>query len=276
MREHEAGPGVPLRVGSVPYVNARPLFHFMASSNPDDNPPIDLTFEVPSKLTRTMGDGQLDAALLPSIEYFRAGGDYEIIPDISISADGSVESVRIFSRTDVANIRSLALDKSSRTSAALASIIMKRKLGFLPEITTCSPEQTLDDVDADAMLLIGDSTMAFDAGGAAAVLDLGEEWKKLTGLPFVYAMWVVRKDLAAGPLTAKLITARDLGLSRLSEVAEKGSSETGLDVEMCLRYLRDIMRYGLAAPEVDALKLFQKLAAEDGLCEGGLDIVFAD
>jgi chorismate dehydratase len=261
-----------LRLGAVPFVNARPLIHFIDSVA---NPPVELTLEVPSKLTHTMRDGLVDAALLPSIEYFRAS-DYKIIPHISISADGAVDSVKIFSRTAIGKLRSLALDESSRTSTALASILLKRKLGFLPEMTDCSPEANLSDIEADALLLIGDSTMALDSSDASEVLDLGEEWKRLTGLPFVYAMWVVHEGIDAGPLGSKLLEARDMGLSHLPEIAAEAEAETGLAADVCLEYLKNTMRYGLGDREIEALMLFQEFASEDGLCEGGVDIAFAD
>jgi len=263
---------VALRVGSVPFVNARPLVHFLDLSG---DPPIELTLEVPSRLTRMMEDGALDAALLPSIEYFRSG-DYTMIPDISISADGVVESVRIFSKVPIEDIRLLALDERSRTSATLARILLKRKLGSLPELTSCAPDAQLGELDADAMLLIGDSTMAFRSESAVAVLDLGEEWKRLTGLPFVYAMWVVRRGVDAGSLHSKLLRARDEGLANLTEVAAKASKDTGLSEENCLNYLKNVMRYNLDERELEALRRFQELASEDGLCPGGVELVFAD
>lgn len=259
------------RVGAVPFVNARPLTQYI---DPADPPPTELALEVPSKLTLMMQRGSLDAALLPSIEYFR-GGAYRIIPGASISADGIVESVRIFSKTPPEDIRFLALDESSRTSAALTRIILKRKLGMLPDFTSCSPDADLGNIEADAMLLIGDSAMACRFDSAVAVLDLGEEWKKLTGLPFVYAMWVVQQEIEAGPLQRKLVKAREKGLANLPEIAAEASRDTGLALDTCRSYLENTMSYELGEREIEALRLFQELAAEDGLCEGGVEIVFS-
>lgn len=261
----------PLRVGAVPFVNARPLVRYLDPAGP---PPIDLVLRVPSLLTQMMQQGTLDVALLPSIEYFRAG-DYRIIPDISISCDGMVKSVLVFSKTPIENIRRLALDESSRTSAALVKILLKRKLGALPDFTDCAPDAGLDTIDADAMLLIGDAAMAFRSADARAVLDLGNEWKKLTGLPFVYAMWVVRKGVETGALRTKLQRARDRGIANLPQLAEEAGSDTGLPAKVCLNYLKNVMRYGLGEREAEALRLFQQFAAEDGLCPGGVEIDFA-
>jgi chorismate dehydratase len=233
-----------LRLGAVPFLNGRPLVRYLDPTQP---PPVELRLDVPSRLAQMMEQARLDAALLPSVEYFR-NKSYRIVPGVSISADGMVESVRIFSKTPVEEIRSLALDESSRTSVALAKILLKRRLGSLPSLTSCASDDALSDVDADAMLLIGDAAMTFRSKSPTFALDLGEEWKRLTGLPFVYAMWVAR---------------RDVDTSDLSE-------------ETCLNYLRNIMRYELGKREVEALRLFQKLAAEDGLCPGGVPIAVDD
>jgi chorismate dehydratase len=259
-------------IGSVPFVNARPLIRYLDLTR---SPKMDLTLEIPTRLTEMMSKGLLDAALLPSIEYFRSG-DYEIIPEISISADGIVKSVCIFSKVPIENIGRLALDASSRTSVALTKILLKEMLGSLPKLTNCPPTAALGDLDADAMLLIGDSAMAFQREEATIVLDLGEQWKKLTGLPFVYAMWVVQKNAAVEQLKTQLIAARDSGMSKLPDIAAEAATDTGLDYGQCLDYLKNVMRYGLGRPEIEALKQFQHLAAKHGLCEGGVEIVFAD
>jgi len=264
--KHEAS-GV-LRVGAVPFLNARPLVRYLDTTM---TPALELRLEVPSRLAQMMQQSLLDVAMLPSIEYLRAG-NYRIIPGISISADGLVQSVRIFSKRAIEEIRSLALDESSRTSVALAKILLKRKLGSLPHLTTCTPDARLGTVDADAMLLIGDAAMALPPDEPAAIFDLGEEWKKLTGLPFVYAMWVTRGDADTRGLQPKLLRARDQGVARLHEIAVEASSDLGLSLDVCLSYLRNIMRYELGEREIEALKTFQKFAAEDGLCPGTVEI----
>ncbi len=261
-----------LRLGAVPFLNGRPLVRYL---DPAEPPTTELTHEVPSLLTQMMEQARLDAALLPSIEYFRNNG-YRIVPGISISADGMVESVRIFSKKSVRDIRSLALDESSRTSVALSKILLKRKLGSLPSLTRCAPDAALSDIDADAMLLIGDPAMTFRSESPTFVFDLGEEWKKLTGLPFVYAMWVARGDVDVRALRPKLSKARDEGLARVREIAAEAAKDTGLSEETCLNYLKNIMRYELGEREAEALRTFQKLAAEDGLCPGDVRIAVDD
>ena len=260
----------PLRVGAVSFVNARPLVRFL---DPADPPPIELALEVPSLLTGMMQRRELEVAMLPSIEYFRDAG-YRIIPGISISADGMVESVRVYSKTPIEDIRLLALDESSRTSAALVKILLNRKLGALPGFMNCASDAELDAIEADAMLLIGDSAMTFRSSCVRETLDLGEEWKRLTGLPFVYAMWVVQRDIEIGGLGEKLQKARDRGLDNLAQISYEAGRDTGLAAEICMNYLENIMKYGLGEREVEALRLFQQFGAEDGLCPGGVEIEF--
>lgn len=259
---------VPIRVGAVSFLNTRPLVRYLDTQG---TPKIRLTLEVPSRLADMMQASELDVALLPSIEYFR-GKDYRILPGISLSSNGMVLSVRIYSKVPLESIRKLALDTSSRTSVALTKVLLKRNLGSLPNFVNCSPTTSLCAVDADAILLIGDPAMAFHSDEPVYTFDLGEEWKKLTGLPFVYAMWVAKPDVELGGLHLILLKARDEGLTKLAAIAAEASRETGLREEVCFHYLKNIMKYGLGEPEIEALRVFQKLAAEDGLCPGGVGI----
>lgn len=263
-------PADPLRMGAVSFLNARPLVHYL---DPEEPPPFELCLQIPSRLTEMMKQGLLDVALLPSIEYFRAD-DYRIIPGISISSNGIVESVRIFSKIPIEDIRSLALDVSSRTSVALARILFKRRFNATIEFTDCSPDTTLDGLDADAMLLIGDAAMKFTSTDPFHSLDLGEEWTKLTGLPFVYAMWVAKSGIRTDGLQEKLLKARDEGLANLDEMAKAAGGKLGLSEEICFNYLKNVIHYELGDREMEALKLFRDFAAEDDLCKGDIEIAF--
>lgn len=262
----------PLRVGAVQYLNSKPLANYIDLSSP---PPVDLILDFPSRLTEMMDEGHLDVALLPSIEYFRRR-DCKIIAGICISADGVVESVRIFSKKPIDEIQSLALDKSSRTSVALAKILLKRRLEALPDLTSCSPDDRLEEIESDAMLLIGDAAMKFMPDNQVFALDLGEEWKRLTSLPFVYAMWVAKADIDTEALRGKLLEAREKGLARIEDISSQAESELTIDKDVSINYLRDIIKYDLGHRELESLRLFQKYAAEDGLCLGDVDIVLDD
>jgi chorismate dehydratase len=257
-----------LRIGSVVFLNAKPLVRFL---NLDGARPIQFMLEVPSRLADLMKSEELDIALLPSVEYFRAP-NYRILPEICIASDGPVESVKVFSKVPLERINSLALDTSSRTSAALVQVLMKRRFGKLPELSECSPSADIFSMKEDAMLLIGDPAMKFQSHPDMHTLDLGEEWKRQTGLPFVYALWVAREGVDLKDAVERLLQARSEGMANLPQIAAEAAIELGIDEAVCLNYLTTVIQYQLGERQVQGLSLFQKLAAEIGLCPGGAEI----
>src|SRR5574337_933454 len=172
-----------LRIGVVPYMNAKPLIYGL---NQQRNS-IELSFEVPSLLPTMLNNDQIDVAIIPSIEYFRSG-NYAIIPDISISSCGAVESVKMFSKVPIQNIRTAALHKSSLTSCVLTKIILKERYHLSPQYTQWNKQYNISGTNADAVLLIGDNAMKV-TDNEYVTLDLGQAWFEYTGLPFVYAVW---------------------------------------------------------------------------------------
>ena len=160
-----------IRIGAVNYLNTKPLIHDLEELAPE----AELILDVPSRLADRLQVGELDVALIPVIEYFRAG-TYSVIPDISIASNGPVLSVTLFSRTPWTGIRRLALDEGSRTSSALAQILLRRRYGVQPELVPLSMNHQAEDVDADAVLLIGDRAMRACLPGFLHAFDLGQEW----------------------------------------------------------------------------------------------------
>src|SRR6516165_10882105 len=136
-----------VRVGAVNYLNTKPLICDLERLAPH----AELVLEVPSRLADLLAEGRLDVALIPVIEYFRAGA-YSVVPGLSIASNGPVLSVTLFSRVPWAGIRRVALDEGSRTSAALAQILLRRRHGVRPEIVPLPLDQAAEDVDADAVL----------------------------------------------------------------------------------------------------------------------------
>ncbi len=182
-----------IRVGAVNYLNTKPLIENLTAFAPN----IELSLEVPSKLAEQLHDGDLDVALIPAIEYFRAGS-YSIVPDIAIASRGPVLSVTLFSRVPWQRIRSVALDEGSRTSSALTQVLLKHRYQVDVAIQPLPLDADAERLDSDAVLLIGDRAMRACLPGFAHAYDLGQEWFDWTGLPFVYAVWAVREgvDLA--------------------------------------------------------------------------------
>src|SRR5262249_32385314 len=144
----------PIRIGAVNYLNTKPLICDLEQLASE----AELVLEVPSKLADMLADGRLEVALIPVIEYFRAG-TYSVVPDISIASRGPVLSVTLFSRVPWKDIRRVALDQGSRTSAALTRVILGHRYGVLPEVVQLPLDREAESADADAVLLIGDRAM---------------------------------------------------------------------------------------------------------------------
>src|SRR5712692_5734548 len=196
----------PVRIGAVNYLNTKPLICDLEKLAPA----AELVLDVPSRLAELLADGSLDVALIPVIEYFRAGS-YTIVRDIAIASRGPVLSVTMFSRVPWPEIRRVALDEGSRTSAALAQILLRRKHGIHPEIVPLPLDQEAESADADAVLLIGDRAMRACLPGFAHAFDLGQEWFDWTGVPFVYAVWAVREGADLGSVARALVEAKRRG-----------------------------------------------------------------
>src|SRR5947209_7443342 len=204
-----------IRIGAVNYLNTKPLIHDLAELAPD----AELRLEVPSLLADQLHHGELDVALIPVIEYFRHG-DYRVVPNIAIASNGPVLSVTLFSRVPWTAIRRVALDEGSRTSAALTQILLRQRHGVRPEITPLPLDRAAEDVDADAVLLIGDRAMRACLPGFTHAYDLGQEWHDWTGLPFVYAFWAVRPGVDLGPTLAALHEAKRRGRRHVGAIAQ--------------------------------------------------------
>src|SRR5205085_5751585 len=166
-------------------------------------PEAELVLDVPSRLADQLAAGELDVALIPVIEYFRAGS-YTVVPNIAIATRGPVLSVTLFSRVPWPEIRRVALDEGSRTSAALAQILLRQRYGVRPALVPLPLERAAEDVEADAVLLIGDRAMRACLPGFAHAYDLGQEWHDWTGLPSVYAFWAGREGAELGPVADAL------------------------------------------------------------------------
>src|SRR5436190_18891921 len=207
-----------LRLGAVSYLNTKPLVYGL-DAHPDQ---FDVRFDVPAKCAELLHEGRVDLGLIPAIEYLR--GQYAIVPDISIASDGDVATVAVFTRKPIERVETLALDLSSRTSVALTRVLCAKKWRIEPSLTPAEPDLEAMLRRADAALVIGDPAFAIDpAKHHVTKIDLGAEWKAVTGLPFVYAMWVGRPDAASAEQCRALQAARDRGLAHLPAIAKQES-----------------------------------------------------
>lgn len=257
-----------MRIGAVSYLNTKPLVNQLASFAPR----AEVIFDLPSRLADQLAAGKLDVALIPSVEYFQ-NPEYAIISDACIGCRGPVLSVKLLSRVPMEKIRTLALDEGSRTSVALVRILLKERYGLSPHLLPFPLGVAAENVEADAVLMIGDRAMHPPAGFAEE-WDLGDEWCRWAELPFVFAMWVARKELLSqlGEIEIALGRARDEGLSHLEEIARREAAGVGLTHEQCLSYLKDNLYFYLGPRERRGLELFREHATRLGLApESGRD-----
>ena len=261
--------GKPIRIGAVSYLNTKPLIHELDRLAPAAQ----LVLDYPSRLASQLDAGRLDVALVPVIEYFRAGS-YRLVPDIAIASQGPVLSVTLFSRTPWPEIRRVALDEGSRTSAALTQVLLRRRYQVQPEVVPLPLDRAAEEVDADAVLLIGDRAMHACLPGFRHAYDLGQEWHDWTGLPFVYAAWAVRPGVELGPVAEALAEAKRRGVAAAGLIAAREAPRLGLDAGFCRRYLANIIRFDLGPRELAGLHHFYLLASELGLARRGVGVDF--
>ena len=258
-----------IRIGAVTYLNARPLTVALAEIDSR----MDLVIDYPSRLADALSDGKLDVAMIPSIEYARHP-EFSIISDACIACDGPVRSVKLYGRVPVEDVHTLALDEGSRTSAALARILLKERFGVVPKLRTLPIGVELDDMPADAVLMIGDRGMAPVNRAFEFVWDLGEEWSRWTGLPFVFSLWVARPGVDLHGVETTLATARDVGLTRLAEIARREAPLIGVPEADCLSYLRDHLEFHLGRRQRQGLERFFALAGQLGLGPADVKLKF--
>ena len=249
-----------IRVGAVNYLNSKPLVEGLAGFAPE----IDLSFDLPSRLADRMAAGELDVGLIPVVEYLRGDG-YTLVPDIAIASRGPVLSVTLFSRVPWADVRSVALDEGSRTSAALTRVLLRTRYGVTPRFVPLPIDAPAEDAGTDAVLLIGDRAMRACLPGHPHAYDLGEEWTTWTGLPMVFAAWAVRPGVDLGPAGRAFHRAKECGTARAGVIAHREAAALGLDPGYCRRYLTNIIRYDLGPAELAGLRRFHAEAARLGL-----------
>src|SRR3989338_4069910 len=273
-----------LRVGAVPYLNTKPLVAGIEGGRG-----VELRLAVPSQLPDLLERGELDVALIPSIEYLR-GRPFFVVPDTSIASRGAVESVLLFLRVPrVRDIKRVALDESSLTSSTLVRIILQERYGLRLSSVEYIPwprNQDINDTQADAVVVIGETAIkrkirrgTLQRAPTTAVcptLDLGAEWKALTGLPFVYALWVTSKKGLVDSTRRLLNEAKRRGLAALPEIARREAKRLGLEPGFCLRYLSENICYELGEEEVAGLRQFYRYALSMGLASEGVNLDFGN
>jgi chorismate dehydratase len=264
------------RVGLVSYLNARPIGYGLTTGRQRDR--FEVVEKVPSALAESLGRLEVDYALIPSIEYARAanaGREIAIVPGIAIATRGKAESVLFICRVPVQEIRTVALDRSSRSSVGVLRLLLRRRLrpGLPdPEFQFAAPDPAKMLETCDAALLIGDRALFASRDFPAivsrmTVLDLGEEWASMTGLPFVYAIWAgpPRDDSAA--VVASLRDSLEEGMGNIAAIARNASAGNPATETTIRRYLSRTIGYTLGSDEIKGLETYFRMLAEEKLLD---------
>ena len=273
-----------MRVGRIPYINCYPVYGAIDAGFVKLD--AEVVTGVPSDLNAKMARGELDVSVVSAIEYARASERYLLLPDLAISCDGPVRSVLLLSKLPAPELggRRVMISRSSMTSVALLELLFGSVWHARPEFTPGDAELTdvarFADEAHDARLVIGDAALVLGASRPTPqppgpsypfVYDLGAEWKRWTGLPFVFAVWVAQRTTSvdrALSVHATLIESRSWGLTHLDQLAERAARSSGVDTGACREYLSGL-DYGLSYPHLAGLTNFFNRLVEVGRVPDG-------
>ncbi len=238
------------------YLNAKPLLDGLDALL--EQP---VTLDVPSALLDRLEQGELDLALCPVIDVYRSALPLRVLPVGGIGCDGPTLTVRLFSRVPWEQVTKLHADADSHTSVALAQIILHRRTGRRP--TVLPYEVTAHTEPPETLLLIGDKviTSALQDDAYPHQLDLGGAWRELTGMPFVFATWLVRPNTKLGDLPSRMAELLEANLQRIPTLVEAYAQPHGWQAEQARAYLGEVLRFRVGPRELEAIERFGKEAA---------------
>ena len=260
------------RIAASSYLNTAPLiWSFIHGSQRDA---VELfTDTAPARCAEMLAADEVEVALVPVIEYHRIPG-VAIIPDVCVGSRSAVRSVVLVTRrNNLKKVERVALDDSSRTSAALVKIIFREFLGFEPEWETSQPDLKSMLMHADAALIIGDPAMKIPRD-QFRVFDLATLWHEFTGFGFVFAMWMARKESAEKIGLVDFAAARDEGLAHLDEITAECKPQLGLSDEEIKTYLTENIAFRMDEDMEKGLKLYFELARKHQLIEAARPLEF--
>jgi chorismate dehydratase len=244
----------PLRIGLFPYLNVQPLIFGLRTEAG-----IEVVIDLPSRIADRFRNREFDLAMVPSFE--AAALEAPVLDSVCIASDGPVETVILHHRVPLHLVKTIALDEASRTSAALARILIAQASGHLPRSVLFS-STAAEAPDTDAILVIGDPAFRFGREGFDR-LDLGQAWQSQRSLPFVFAVMVKAKHIKAPGICGQLREAVRRGVEAAPTIAR--SYNSGVDPARAEHYMRNVIRYELRPREKEGLALFYRLAQAHGL-----------
>jgi chorismate dehydratase len=234
----------PYRVGSVPFLNAAPLVRGIEDQ---------VQYQVPSRLAEMLRRHELDAALVSLTEALFSG-DYDILDGIAIASLGEVKSVFLAHQRPLAELQRIYCDPASLTSVNLLKVLMAER-GLHPEYVPLPDYAAAHSLEA--VLLIGDEALNFIWGRHAhEIWDLGAAWFELTNLPFVYAVWALRRPVDTLRLRGVLREAKHFGLETLDYII---ANRTEYSFDFRKDYLSWHIHYHLGADEQRGIARFIEL-----------------
>lgn len=291
-----------LRISVVEYLNTAPLVWGFTEGPLAGK--YELSFTVPSQCAEALRRGDADVAIMPAIEYQRMEG-MVILPGMSVAAKGEVRSILVVSKKPIDRAKRIALDRSSRSSAALVRLLAAGDWGIEPEFVDAAPDASAMLADADAALVIGDPALRIalkmeflfaktpraglsgvccqgDADElpvpgfpSVFVYDVAYQWREMTGKPCVLAIWAGRRDKITPEVVADFQASKEFGLAHIEDIAEAASVKLDLPAGSLESYLRDNIDFSLDEENIEGLKLYFEKCAAAGLIPSARPIEFA-
>ncbi len=271
-----------MRIAASTYLNSAPLVYSFSRGQLGNRYSF-IGDAAPSRCAAMLAAGQCEIALIPVIEYQRIP-NLRIIPEIAVASKNRVRSVLIASRRPLGEVRTLTLDTSSRTSQVLVKILFSERFARQPEFTERTPDPGVECENMleanDAALVIGDPAMRLAASSerlGVRIYDLAEEWRAMTGLPFVFAVWAIRDDAGtdAQPLVRDFLEAKREGIAQIEQIAAHYATELGLPRQELIGYLRDNVNFDLDEENVAGMTRYFELARDCGLIAEARELQFA-
>jgi chorismate dehydratase len=288
-----------LRVSIVEFLNTAPLAWGLTEGPLEGR--YDLSFAVPSQCAEDLHAGRVDIGVIPVIEYQRTD-NLVILPDMAVAAKREVRSILVVAKRPVERVRRFALDRNSRSSTALVRLLCRGLWKIAPEFIEMEPDPGAMLSEADAALLIGDPALRVrlkvdtlagkSAGGESCcgggedeqpvpgvdtlfVYDVAQQWREMTGLPCVLAVWAGRRDVVTPEVVADFRASKEYGLARIGEIAEAAALKLELAPCALEIYLRENIDYSLDAENITGLEHYFQECAKAGLIPRAKPVEFA-
>jgi chorismate dehydratase len=243
-------------VCAVSYLNTVPLvWGLQHSPEPAVRGTFDLEFALPSECADRLASGRADIGIVPVIEMARQGLDY--FPGTGIACHGPVRSILLISKVPFKEIRTLATDSGSRTSAMLSQVILAEKFGVRPRVFSHPADLAEMLGKADSALLIGDAALRVDPATLPfETLDLGAEWIALTGLPMVFAVWAGRKEIVREPYGQIFLDSCRYGLAHMDDIVAAEAPARQFTPDVVRRYLTHHIVFELGEKDYEGMRLY--------------------